>query len=299
MVTWTPSEGLSSTTDLIVTANPTVSTWYFASMSIGACTVTDSVFVRVDSLPADMSIMALPDEDPYCPGDTVLLYSNVYEPNHFPDIEHLWIPDDNALSPEDEYNFVILTTDTITFYREVTNNACSQTDSITLNVTPPTTIDISPVDPIICIGESVQLNATSPDILEFTWEPEDGTLSCIECPNPIATPAIPSGIVTYTAIGGLEDCAVTASVQIEVVPNPVADVVPDQSVCIGNPIVLNTLQDPYPGTTWDWMAQPNDPTLNPSNVPSPEVTPLSTTTYTLTVSNGFVKTWWMKSPSPF
>ncbi len=282
IVTWTPAEGLNNTMDLNVVADPVVSTWYFASMSIGACTVTDSVFVRVDSLPADMSIMAIPDESPYCPGDTVTLYSITYEPNSFPDIEHLWSPPDNAQSEIDNYNFVFITTETLTFYRSVMNNACQQTDSIVINVSPPTTIEISPVDPAICEGESIQLTATSPDLLDFTWTPDNGTLSCLECPDPIATP---SGTSTYTVEGELDDCPVEASVQIEVVPNSIAAVIGDTEICIGESIVLNELLDPYPGTTWSWNADPPDPTLDP-NDPLAEVTPLETTTYSLTVSNG-------------
>ena len=282
MVTWSPAEGLNSTTDLNVIATPDESTWYTASMSIGACTVMDSVFVRVDSIPFSMDIMALPDEDPYCPGDTVLLFSNTYEPNDFPDIEHLWAPDDNAQSPADEFNFVLLTTDTLTYYRTTTNNACSQTDSITLFVTPPTTIDIEPASPMICEGESVQLTATSPDISEFTWTPDDGTLTCLECPDPIATPV---STATYTVQGGYQDCPVVESVQIEVVPNLIAGIIEDDEICNGDQILLNTIQDPYPGTTYNWQASPTDPSLNPTDA-MPLVSPSENTTYTVTITNG-------------
>ncbi len=280
MVNWSPAGGLSSTTDLNVTANPVVSTMYYASMTIGACTVTDSVFVRVDSLPS-MSILALPPDQPYCPGDTILLYSTVYEPNHFPDIEHQWTPPD-ALTPLDLYNLVFIANESLTYYRNVTNNACSGVDSIYIDVFPPPPIEVSPDDLVICVGESVQLNASSSEINEFTWSPEDGTLSCIECPDPVATP---SSTTTYTVQGGLEECPSVETIEIEVVPNSVAAVIEDSTICIGNSIVLNMLEDPYPGTTWSWEANPPDPSLNP-NDPLAEVTPSVSTTYTLTVSNG-------------
>jgi hypothetical protein len=88
---WIPNDGsLNTIVGNDVIATPEVSTMYFASNSVPGCARVDSIFIRVDSLP-DLSIIATPEKDPYCPGETVTLLSNTYEPSSFPFIEHEWL----------------------------------------------------------------------------------------------------------------------------------------------------------------------------------------------------------------
>lgn len=282
-ISWIPDDGtISPTTGENVVATPFTATTYYAYINMPGCEKFDSIYIDVDSIPADLQIF--PIDTTVCEGSYVVLSSTTYEQSDFPEVEFQWQPDVGFESPDDLLNMVILAVETTLYTRTTTYGTCSQIDSVLVNVSPPTTIDIFPLDTILCEGETVQLLAASPDVTEFTWSPEDGSLSCIECPDPVVSP--PSGgNYTYTVYGEFMDCPIEASVQINVASTPVAAVVGDSEICIGESVVLNSLLDNFPGTTWMWTANPPDPTLDPDD-PLAEVTPLVNTTYTLTVSNG-------------
>ncbi len=284
-VIWTPDDGsINPTTGNNVTAAPQTATTYYAYVTVPGCEKFDSIYIDVDSIPSDLQIS--PADTSVCAGSLVILQTTTYEQSDFPNTQFLWQPNSGFQSPDSLLNMVIEANETILYTRTTTDGACSQIDSALITIFTPTSIEITPIDTVICEGESVQLTANSPDVTEYTWSPEDGTLSCLECPNPIASP---SGSSTYTVEGEFEDCPIEASVQIEVVPNPVANVIDDRDLCIGNFVMLNDLQDPYPGISWFWESNPNDPALDTSD-PLAEVSPMVTTTYTLNVTNGVCDT---------
>ncbi len=69
-------------------------------------------------------------------------------------------------------------------------NGCSVTSSVFVDQTLPLNLTVNPVTAVIFEDESVSLNASfSPYIpgVVYSWSPTNG-LSCIDCPNPIATP---------------------------------------------------------------------------------------------------------------
>ena len=122
-LTWSPADSLSSTTDVTVTANPSISTWYVATLEIGECLVQDSVYIRVDSIPNTM-IATVPERDMYCEGETISLISPTYLNQAYPDITHFWQPATGALSADTLFNLVVNATETTTYQRVLTNNAC-------------------------------------------------------------------------------------------------------------------------------------------------------------------------------
>jgi gliding motility-associated-like protein len=76
-------------------------------------------------------------------------------------------------------------------------------------------INILPSEPVICIGDSVQLNASG--ATSYSWLP-NSSISSVNVPNPIV---YPSSVTTYTVIGtDATGCTGTASVLIDVVTNP-------------------------------------------------------------------------------
>ena len=78
-------------------------------------------------------------------------------------------------------------------------NGCTITGNYTLSQTGGLNIQINPVNPVIYEDETVNLNATLtpyvPGII-YTWTPP-GSLSCNNCPNPVASP---DTTTTYTVI---------------------------------------------------------------------------------------------------
>lgn len=278
MVEWTPVEGLDDPTSLTVVADIGESMWYFASMTVGACTVTDSVFVRVDSLP-EMPITALPNAGPFCPGEPVTFVSPVYEPLDYPDIMHQWTPGIGANSDLDNLNLVISAVETTTYIRTTTNNACSQTDEITIEVVDADDLMIAWTDTTLCQGEEVMNQVFNGENHE--WSPGNG-LSCTECDEVTISATTTT---TFNVTADIMGCPISEQVTVTVNPNANGSVVPDQGICPGESVQLNLFEDTFPGTVYIWESNPNDPTLD-TDAALPVVSPLQTTTYSVTITNG-------------
>ena len=189
---------------------PTDNANYIAAVSAGGCEVFDTVYVKIDSLPVDLSIQ--PADTTICEGTQLILRSPLYEPRNFPDIEHVWMPDAGFQTPDSLYNLVLTPTDTVLLMRVNTNGACIDTSFATINVNPIAEIPIVPQEPLVCIGNSLQLMAEIPDgAEELMWMPETDCTGC-------ATPSIsPSMTTTYTLMGTLNDCPISGSTTIEVI----------------------------------------------------------------------------------
>ncbi len=277
-VNWTTDNGSFSGSGNPISVSPDIITTYIASVEIPGCIRTDTFTIDVDSLPAQLDVM--PSDTSVCMGALVVL-STVppYLPGDFPDIEHQWTPDVALESPDSLFNLVLTATDTIWYVRETTNGVCTSLDSALVLIEPTTTISIDPMDPSLCRGDSVQLMATSPDIMDFTWEPETN-ISCVECPDPIVWPA---STITYIVRGEFEDCPVTDSITIDVTAPPVSNIIDDRPLCLGELIPLSTGPDLNPNTTYTWSSEPSGFF---SNEATPSDDPMETTTYTLVLDNG-------------
>jgi gliding motility-associated-like protein len=274
---WSPNDGsLSSTTDLTVTASPITGTTYFTTFSVGACTVMDSVYVQVDSLPSDLSITVEPLEESYCQGELVTLTSPTFEPVFYPNITHEWIG--IGLETSDTlFNMVFTTTDTFTYQRITINGGCTSVEEVTINVISNDEITITPDQPVICPGEEVQLTASSSNLGELEWTPAE-SLSCSDCATPVATP---TNTTTYTLSSSIEGCAIEQSVTVNVLSPDDFNPIDDQIVCAGElPLALNP--SPSSDATYVWTSTPAG--FN-STDPNPVVNPAVTTTYTGTATN--------------
>lgn len=277
-LTWLPSNGtLSSLTDTIVTAKPIVSGLYVATLVVGQCILHDSTYIQIDSLP-DLALEAIPFKDPFCPGDTVSIFSENYGQDAYIEITHLWTPSTGAISDPEKFNLVIITEDTITYTRTTQIGACLDSVKITLNVDQPADITVTQDKDTICAGEPVQLMATASSDIVFVWSPEGG-LSCTECPNPIATP---SSTITYSAAAKDANCPSSQTATIIVQESPSVQFPIDNNLCPGESITLNENNDP--SITYSWTA--DDPDFGTVTIAQPTVTPSQTTTYTVVTSNG-------------
>jgi gliding motility-associated-like protein len=267
---------LSDTIGLNVVVTTSQTATYYTRFEVGACVVFDSVYVRVDSLPFDRAIIADPEKDPYCPGDVVILRSAIFEPSDFPDIEFQWLPGPGFETPDTLWNMVISAVDTAVYSRVISNRGCLDTVSITINVVQPPSPRVIPSDTLICSGELVQLQAFDYGEYPISWTPVAG-LSCTDCPNPIATP---NSTTVYNLQVDVPNCPVGASANIVVIPGPTVEMNNDQTVCLGTSVQLNLDSDAF--TQYQWSS--NVDAGFSSTDPLLSVTPLVTTTYTLTAT---------------
>ncbi len=276
-IMWAPETALDDPLSENPLATPTESITYVATLNTGECIAYDSVHIRVDSLP-DLTIMVDSLKDVYCEGEQVTLFSTTYEPTHFPDISFQWEPTDAGLLTSDTlFNLVLQLTDTITMTRYVTNKGCADSSSVTLNVIPMKSIEVTPGDTIICPGDSLQLFASIPDADgEITWEWVPNLyINCTDCPDPIVSPDIP---LQYTATAKVEGCpAEERSVFVDLHPHPEYSFNTPPIICLGESFELNTVTDP--NATYSWLVD----SVAFSTEPQPVVTPLETTTYTLII----------------
>ncbi|MCF8248078.1 MAG: choice-of-anchor L domain-containing protein [Saprospiraceae bacterium] len=276
-ITWTPNFFMTQISPAQVVVTPPVTTWYYTTLNAASCTVTDSVLVYVDSLP-NLSIMANPAKESYCLGEQVLLTSPTYEPGNFPGITLMWdseIP--GALTPDSFLNLVFIATETHTYVRTTTVNACTSIDSIEIIVVPSTLISIVPPLDTICPGEAVNLMVVGPaELTDFSWEPSGG-LSCSDCPNPIASPI---STTQYNVTAEFMGCPVGASAGIFVPSGPVFEL-QDILICPGEQALLNPFENP--NATYSWTS--SDGSLTTTE-PMPTVSPTQTTTYTVTATVG-------------
>ncbi len=246
-LTWSPNFFLNQISPQEVIVNPPVSTWYYAKLTSGVCTVTDSVLVYVDSLP-DLTISALPNKATYCQDEEVTLVSPTYEPGNFPEIDLMWLgTQPGALTPDSFLNLVFNAIETHTYIRQTTVHACTSIDSIEIIVIPPMEIEIIPEMDTICPFGSVQFSVIGPPELEnFVWSPaENFNNSTIR--EPIATAEVAT-IITLSAeykgcpVGDTDTLFVHAFI---------VDAGPDQTVVAGEPVdLMGTSNKPVVSFTW-------------------------------------------------
>jgi len=121
-------------------------------------------------------------------------------------------------------------------------------------------------DTAVCSGQPVQLLASGG--AAYSWQP-DPSLSCINCPDPIATPSVST---TYQVQVATTCSQITKIVDVKIIELSLG---PDVTVCNGASFTLNP--NPYPEATYSWSGSPG---LSCTDCPSPQVEGLTTGTYT-------------------
>lgn len=129
----------------------------------------------------------------------------------------------------------------------------------------------------ICIGQSVQLNASGG--ATFLWSP-DIFINSVNIPNPIVTP---QSTTRYNVrVSNPSTCFDTASILVEVIQEPLPFVLLDSTLIIGENYQFNA----NAGNGYNYSWTPPDG-LSCTDCPNPIATPLQTTTYYLEVSDRF------------
>lgn len=255
------------------TVTPTDSITYYAIVDNMGCQRVDSVLVVVDSLP---NLAIEPADTTICSSTPVVLRTPAYEPSDYPDITHMWTPSQGQETPDSLFNLVVTPPDTTEYIRITENNACRDSVVAVINVVIPPPISIVPADTLICLGESVDLAIVSEkEVEEIMWMPEaTGGLSCTDCEDPTATPFMTT---TYMVNGKIDDCPVSAQAIIEIANDPQFSFSGRTTICPGDSVKLNDVNDPRVQYTWT----STDPDFGTVTEAGPVVKPTQTTTYFL------------------
>ena len=250
---------------------PDVSTWYYVIAKNNSCPlqIKDSVAVWVFTPP----VTAIGYDTVVCAGSWIQLSYATPEPA----TTYLWAPATGLLTPAGQLDGILEAVASGWYVLEARNPGCVWRDSLYV-VVPDSSIQITP-DTIICLGDFVSLWVEPADKLSgLAWSPPTG-LSCADCPNPVAAPALTTVYVVSGQYGG---CPFSDSVRIEVIP-PLSIALPSSlQICLNDTISLNP-DPPIPGATYSWTS--SDPSFVPVNDPNPSAWPAQAASYKVTVSN--------------
>ena len=210
-----------------------------------------SVIVTVNALPS----VNLGEDQTICEGESVTLSASG-------GTSYLWNTGETTASIE-----VSPTSDT-TYSVEVSNNNCSSTDEVTIAVNTAPLISVSE-DIVIVTGESATLIASGSTT--YDWSTGETSASIIVSPLVTTTYSVNSPAVSGCVSN-------TETVTVIVVPEIIAYVNEDETICSGETVTLTATG----GTSYLWNTG--------ETVASLEVSPTVTTTYTVTAEDDYGNT---------
>jgi gliding motility-associated-like protein len=267
---WSPSTGLSCTDCLNPIATPADTTTYtFSLTNAGGCVTTSEVTVVVR--PYTIPDVQITPDTTICANSIIQLYANggsdVYSYN--------WDSSQPGLSCyESCFNPIAEPSDTTTYVVTVTNQyGCSNQGSVTVNILDESQPFVGE-DKTICEGGSVQLNTTMGN--NPIWLVSDG-LNCTNCPDPIASPDMQT--TYYVQVTTDNGCEIFDTLVVNIMTADDIDAGENIAICRGETIELNGVGE---GTV---IWTPNTNMINPDSF-NPEVTPTSSTTYFMIITNG-------------
>jgi gliding motility-associated-like protein len=153
--------------------------------------------------------------------------------------------------------------------------ACADSATVTVSIqTPPA--DAGP-NTALCIGDTVQLNATGGTI--YAWTP-GATLSDAAIADPFASPSATTTYVVSVTDG--QGCVALDSLVATVNLLPVADAGPDTEICLTASITIGGSPTGPAGSSFLWTPSAGITNVNAAN---PTAQPVATITYTVLVTD--------------
>ena len=213
--------------------------------------------------------------DSICIGDTVFLSVDVIDSTQLiPPYTYLWSP--SSFLDCDTCQSVMSIPDSTINYKVVVTDSAGTQDSadvtITVFLAPP--IADAGVDDSICIGDSVQLNASGG--VSYLWSPGN-SLSDSTIADPFASPNTTTTYIVDVANPCGNDLD---TVTITVIPLPIANAGLDDTICLGDSAQLIATG----GISYLWSPGIG---LSDSTIANPKASPSSTTNYIVEVTSSF------------
>ncbi|HXP50355.1 MAG TPA: gliding motility-associated C-terminal domain-containing protein, partial [Bacteroidia bacterium] len=258
--TWSPSAGLSSTSIANPVVSPTVTTTYTVNATSGGCigAAKDSVIVTVTNMP----VASVHSGAAFiCKGDSTVLTASG-------GIIYTWKPA-TGLSASTGSSVVARPVSSTTYTAEVSNGICTTDTTIIIKVNKRPVPTIFASNLATCPGDSVQLTASGG--ISYKWS-TGATKNAIYV-KPLAT-------TTYYVTANNGSCTGDTNIVISLFPAPAISVKGTDTICKGDSTILTASG----GTNYSWSPWTG---LNIQTGPTVTAKPLTTTTYTLSVSNSY------------
>lgn len=183
---------------------------------------------------------------------------------------------DTALIQNPTYQYSTVQTPTVRLI--VTNSkGCLDTVLKQIEISDKPTVQLGFRDTLICVKDSLQLNATSGIAgISYSWTP-NSNISNTTIANPLV---FPSTTTTYGVTINNKGCIATDSVKVNVIPFVSLNLGPDTTICLTDQVQL------FPNTNALYFTWSPATGLSSTKDKNPFAQPLVKTTYTLTATVG-------------
>lgn len=222
------------------------------------------------------------------PGETTQLQPMILSGT--PPFDFIWSPAD-GLDMTNIENPMATPAETTAYTLIINNeNGCADTSIFTVEVEVPINAMVTPTDTTICEGESIVLSASGGEM--YLWIPDgsnppSGNLSFDNSSaNPTFSGGLSGEVYEYDVVVSLinfPDITDTVHTIITIFDSPIVEAGQPITICEGDQTQLAGMASGGAGGNYSfaWMPQP----LFGQNTATPTVAPVTTTTYTLTVTD--------------
>lgn len=233
---WSPSTGLTSTTDSVPIASPSVTTTYTVTVTdFAGNQASDQVTVTIDPN-CCVSHAFIGGDSLVCVGSSLQLSNNSNagaNPNYLWDFGPNALPQtfNGANPPPVQFNAT-----GIQQVMLILNDNCG-TDTAYKNIyVNPLPIAHAGNDTAVCVGAVFMIGDSTVTYTSYAWTPAMG-LSDPSISNPIATVTGPISYV-LTVTDDVTGCTSSDTIDISILPDPVISLPADTTVCNGGPLLL-------------------------------------------------------------
>ncbi len=255
---WRPANTLSDSVSSNPFAKPITTTKYYLQATKGACTIKDSITVIVSTPAANAGL-----DKHICLGDSVQLDGVTTG-------SFAWHPNTNMNNPNAIKPFVKPSND-IKYILSASIGTCVQRDTVEVFVTQVSAN--AGIDKIVCLGDSVQLDATS--LGNVLWQP----ITFLSNPSLTKPYSKPSSNIDYILTASNGTCIKRDTVKVSMFTSSSADAGSDKRICAGTGVLLSAGS----ATTYEWTPAYF---ITNSNSQTPFVNPPIDTSYYLKITLG-------------
>lgn len=202
---------------------------YWAQVTVGQCSTSDTVLVLVAPVP----LVDLGPDRTICAGEQALLDAT------WPGATYLW--NDGSTDP------TLMASSTGTFSVEVSTGGCVGTDDVVVTVLSPDAVDLG-ADITACEGTPIVLDATTPGAT-YLWS-TGATTATVDV-------QVTGSYWVEVSQGG---CGASDTVMVQLNPAPTMDLGPDLTLCDGE--TSTVLDATWPGATYLWSTGATSATLS-------------------------------------
>jgi hypothetical protein len=254
---------------------PTINTTYFVTAYSGTCQASDSVIVTVEDA---FSVAIGATDDTVCSGQEVQLTAT---PNTSGNYTYSWISDPPGFSSTTQ-NPLAFPTVTTEYTVTVSNGLCTSSNSYTITVDAPFSLQATASPESVCYGNQSQLNVliTGPSAsYTFLWNSNPSGFTSVQ-QNPVVTP-VSTTVYTVTVSNG--SCSMQAVATVNVTgPLLINAMAYPGQLCMGENSQLDVSASGGNVYAYSWTS---DPAGFNSVIQNPVVTPVVTTKYFVVVES--------------